>query len=202
MGTEQIQGEFTFGESMRLLKMAFPRYFQNNALNVQSGETAALLALLEKGHIQCGSRGYHPAKNPEELQDKAKRIAGVLRKSSYIRALRNALHVFSGYQPDLLRTMCGALYYPELKLYVFVSYLTPKTLLSLFAEPDCEQVAVFTAMAKWGRKNHYLLFKRCGPWAEFGQLVQSFDLPFLSTERQEALKPEDQPEKTPQSGGI
>jgi hypothetical protein len=179
MGTEQIQSEFTFGESMRILKMAFPRYFQNNALNVQSGETAALLALLEKGYIQCGNRGFHPPKNSKELQAQAERLAGALRKSSYTRSLRNALHVFSGSQPDLLRTMHGALYYPELKRYIYVSYLTPKTLLSLFANPECEQVAVFTAMAKWGRKNHYLLFKRGGSWAEFNQCIQEFDLSFL-----------------------
>jgi hypothetical protein len=186
MGTEQIQSEFTFGESMRILKMTFPRYFQNNALNVQSGETAALLALLEKGYIQCGSCGFRPPKNPKELQEQAERLAGALRKSSYIRALRNALHVFSRYQPDLLRTMHGALYYPDLKLYLYVSYLTPKTLLSLFANPDCEQMAVFTAMAKWGRKNHYLLFKRNGSWAEFNQCIQEFELSFLNPQSQVA----------------
>ncbi|MDR1131751.1 MAG: hypothetical protein LBL15_04970 [Oscillospiraceae bacterium] len=169
---EPAYNEFTFGESVRILKMAFPRYFRSHTLNAQSGETAALLALLEKGCIKCGSIGFRPEKNPSaRILAEAERLAEVLHKSSYIRAFRKVLHIFSGYWIDLLKTKNGALYYPELKLFVCVGYLTPKALLSLFAEPDCEQVAIFTAMAKWGRRNHYLLFRRGAAWEEFRRFL-------------------------------
>jgi hypothetical protein len=177
---EQTYGDFTFGESMRILKMAFSRYYKNYALNVQSGETAALLTMLERGCIKCSSHSFQLVKNlTEGTQAEVDQMAGVLRKKSYSRILCNALHVFSEHQPDMSRVKYGALYYPDLKLYTCVGYLTPKVLLCLFAEPDCEQVAVFAAMAKWERKNHYLLFERSGPWEEYSRVAKSCNLPFL-----------------------
>ncbi|MDR1131911.1 MAG: hypothetical protein LBL15_05790, partial [Oscillospiraceae bacterium] len=68
-------------------------------------------------------------------------------------------------------------YCPKLKLYVYVSYLTPKTLLGLLAQPDCEQVAVFIGLAKWGRRNHYLLFRRVGTGKAFNQTLQDLNPP-------------------------
>jgi hypothetical protein len=173
MKMEKTDNQFTLDDALRILSLAFPRYFQLNPFDERSSETAMLLALLQKGYIQCVSQRFQPAKKPEELQAQAERLAGVLRQNSYIRILRSALHVFSEYQPDLLGTMYGALYYPELKLYVYVSYLTPKTLLNLFAEPACEQVAVFTGIAKGGRKNRYMLFKRVIAWEEYDRFVQN-----------------------------
>jgi hypothetical protein len=179
---EQTYGNFTFGESMHILKMAFSRYFKNYALDVQTGETAALLTLLEKGCIKCSSHGFQLVKNlSEETESTVDQLAETLRKKSYSRILCNALHVFSEYRPDMSRVKYGALFYPELKLYICVGYLTPKVLLCLFAEPDCEQVAVFAAMAKWERKNYYLLFEHSGPWEDYGRVASCFGLPYLKT---------------------
>jgi hypothetical protein len=170
---------FTFIESVRILKKAFPRYFQNYTPDLHTGETAALLAMLEKGCILCSHHDFQPVETlPAELQSEAERIAEVLRKKTYARVLRNVLHVFSEYRPDLSRSKCGALFYPELKLYACVGYLTPKNLLRLFADPDCEQVAVLVITATWKRKSHYLLFERGGSWEEYIRLAKSFDLAF------------------------
>jgi hypothetical protein len=168
--------EFAFGESLRILKMAFPRYFQTCTLDVQSGETAALLTMLERGFIKCGAVGFQKSKKTAaDVLTEAEQLAEILHKSSYTRALRNMVHAFSEYQYDLLRTRNGALYYPELKLYACVSYLTPKVLLKLLSEPDCEQVAVFTTMAKWGYKNHYLQFRRAGSWRDVNRITRNMD---------------------------
>jgi hypothetical protein len=179
MDREQVHGVLSFGEGVRILKMAFPRYFRNNPKNMHSGETMTLLEMLEKGYIQCDTCMFQPGKTSDDLQEQAERLAEILHQSSYAGVLRSALDVFSEHQPDLHRMMHGALYYPNLKLYAYVSYLTPKTLLGLMAQSDCEQVAVFTALAKWGHRKYYLLFKRCEPWTKFSQRIKSYDLPFL-----------------------
>jgi hypothetical protein len=178
---ERTDNQFTVGDALRILNLAFPRYFQLNPFDAGTGEVAVLLALLEKGYVRCDRHDFQPPQKPGELQAQAERLAGVLRQNSYIRVLRNALHVFSEYQPDLLETLYGALYYPDLKLYVHVSYLTPKTLLSLLAEPACEQVAVFTGVAKGGRKNRYMLFKRVITYKEYDRFVQNPDHPETCT---------------------
>jgi hypothetical protein len=190
MAMEQMDNQNTLVENLRTIKMAFPRYFRNNAFDVRDEGIAAVLALLEKGTIQCACQKFEPVKASAELQAQAKRLAEVLRQSSYVLALRNALHVYSGYQFDLFGTIHSALYYPEIKLYAYTGYLTPKTLLDLLAKPECEQVAVFTGMAKWGRRNHYLLFRRTGAWEEY-TLAQNPEDPELApeTEIKESMRP-------------
>lgn len=177
---ERPYSESTVGESMRILKMAFSRYFKNYALNVQAGETGALLAMLEDGAIKCSCIGFQLIKKlPDEVQEEMEGLAEKLRKRSYSRILYNALNVFSDYRYTAGQVKYGALYYPDLKMYLCIGYLTPKILLKLLTEPDCEQVAVFAAMAKWERKNQYLVFEHGASREEFNRQLQRFELPFL-----------------------
>jgi hypothetical protein len=173
---ERLNGETTLGESMRILKIAFPQYFKNYTLNMQAVETDALMTMLKKGYIKCNSIGFSPIKNiPDEIQIEVGKLAETLRKKSYAHILRNALNVFSDYSYDSNQAKYGALYYPDLKMYLCIGYLTPKILLKLFTEPDCEQMAVFATMAKWERKNRYLLFEYGTTQEEFKRQMKSFE---------------------------
>jgi hypothetical protein len=174
MKMENLRECLSLGENMWILKIAFSRYFKNHDLDMQSGEMAMLLTMLEKGSIKCGSYSFSSVKTlPDKVETEVKRLAEILRKKSYVRSLRHVLHVFSEYRYDLSQLNNKVLYYSKLKLCVSIDYLSPRTLLCLLAELNCKQVAVFTRMAKWDHENHYLLFERSGSWKEFSRFAKT-----------------------------
>jgi hypothetical protein len=152
------------GEAIRALRMAFARYYELHGFDAQSGETALLLDMLQRGRLRARCVESPSLKElPEKAAAEAERMSGILRKRSYERLLRRAAYAFGEYSYDPYMTRDGALYYPELKTYVYAGYLTPKTLLDLLAQPECGQVAVFGETMKRTHRDDYLLFTRVRP---------------------------------------
>jgi hypothetical protein len=150
------------GEAIRVLRMAFAQYYGRYGFDAQSGETALLLDMLLQGCLRCVKTESPVMEDlPEKTLAEAKRMSEILRKRSYERLLRRVAYAFDGYDPYMTRD--GALYYPDLKTYVYAGYLTPKTLLDLLAQPECEQVAVFGENMKRIRRADYLLFLHSQP---------------------------------------
>jgi hypothetical protein len=162
---ERANGEYmppTTGEAIRLLKNAFRWYYNKYGYNTYAKTTAKLKELLETGSLRYRTVRYKADFTlPEETETEAKCLCSLFRRQNCLFQMRAMLHVFAKQEYDLMLSKHGALYYPELRMYVHCGHPSPNNLLKILAEPSCGQAALFSpTQAHRIGDARYLLFER------------------------------------------
>ena len=107
-------------------------------------EDRLLFSLIRVGALAVSEVYYTFAFDfTKELEERAYQYFGRLKKRRMDSIYLNAVNYFSKYEPDIDKTLNGALFYPSINAYVRCGDLSPTKLFELLRQDGCKRVIVF-----------------------------------------------------------